>query len=311
MAVTGDPTQIDLPNPGDSGLAHAVGLLEGVKGIGITRFTAEDVVRHPLVERIVRAYDADAARAGPVIDMGRGIRPDGASRTRSPTTREAANAAICGRSGRRPSSPDRRRHRPRPEPRFRHRTSRQPSPSQPPNRSHLGDVALAFGVCAREADEQGKPLGHHLQHLVVHGVLHLLGYDHIAMMKPRPWKARRAVLAGLGVLTPMQPAKRQTDPDPVVRPNSEGDGPPRLGLVRLLPPHRRTRRRRGQAQPPDRRRSPAPRSVAAHRRRDEAAGRHPRIEDLRLRRGGRAVRRGRAQPHAGHKGSSTPGGRRP
>jgi phosphate starvation-inducible PhoH-like protein len=64
MVVTGDPTQIDLVNPRDSGLAHAVGLLEGVKGIGIVRFSAEDVVRHPLVERIVRAYDADAAKRG-------------------------------------------------------------------------------------------------------------------------------------------------------------------------------------------------------------------------------------------------------
>jgi probable rRNA maturation factor len=42
----------------------------------------------------------------------------------------------------------------------------------------LGDIALAHGVCAREADEQGKPLADHLRHLVVHGVLHLLGYDH-------------------------------------------------------------------------------------------------------------------------------------
>jgi phosphate starvation-inducible PhoH-like protein len=64
MVVTGDPSQIDLVNPSDSGLAHAVRLLEGVKGIGITRFTSQDVVRHPLVERIVRAYDADAARTG-------------------------------------------------------------------------------------------------------------------------------------------------------------------------------------------------------------------------------------------------------
>ncbi len=63
MVVTGDPTQIDLVNLRDSGLAHAVGLLEGVKGIAVTRFSAEDVVRHPLVERIVRAYDADAAKA--------------------------------------------------------------------------------------------------------------------------------------------------------------------------------------------------------------------------------------------------------
>ena len=63
MAVTGDPSQIDLVNPRDSGLAHAVSILEGVKGIGVIRFAAEDVVRHPLVERIVRAYDADAAKS--------------------------------------------------------------------------------------------------------------------------------------------------------------------------------------------------------------------------------------------------------
>ena len=62
MAVTGDPSQVDLMNASDSGLQHAVGILEGVKGVGVTRFTAEDVVRHPIVERIVKAYDADAAR---------------------------------------------------------------------------------------------------------------------------------------------------------------------------------------------------------------------------------------------------------
>jgi len=67
MAITGDPTQIDLLNPGDSGLAHAVGLLDGVKGIAVVRFSAEDVVRHPLVERIVRAYDADAAKRGRTV----------------------------------------------------------------------------------------------------------------------------------------------------------------------------------------------------------------------------------------------------
>jgi phosphate starvation-inducible PhoH-like protein len=67
MAITGDPTQIDLVNPNDSGLAHAVGLLDGVTGIGVVRFAAEDVVRHPLVERIVRAYEADAAKRGRAI----------------------------------------------------------------------------------------------------------------------------------------------------------------------------------------------------------------------------------------------------
>ncbi len=61
MAVTGDPGQVDLPNPHDSGLAHAVRILEGVSGVAVSRFEASDVVRHPLVERIVKAYDADAA----------------------------------------------------------------------------------------------------------------------------------------------------------------------------------------------------------------------------------------------------------
>jgi phosphate starvation-inducible PhoH-like protein len=60
MAVTGDPSQIDLVNPRDSGLSHAIGILEGVKGVAVARFEAADVVRHPLVERIVRAYDAES-----------------------------------------------------------------------------------------------------------------------------------------------------------------------------------------------------------------------------------------------------------
>lgn len=43
----------------------------------------------------------------------------------------------------------------------------------------LGDIAIAYGTCAREAEEQGKSLADHTTHLIVHGVLHLLGYDHI------------------------------------------------------------------------------------------------------------------------------------
>lgn len=62
MAVTGDPSQIDLLNPRDSGLAHAVSILEGVEGVSVARFSNADIVRHPLVGRIVAAYDADSQR---------------------------------------------------------------------------------------------------------------------------------------------------------------------------------------------------------------------------------------------------------
>ena len=77
MAVTGDPSQVDLVNSFDSGLSHAVGILEGVKGVGVARFAAEDVVRHPLVERIVKAYDADAARHAGLAPQGDGGRSRG------------------------------------------------------------------------------------------------------------------------------------------------------------------------------------------------------------------------------------------
>ena len=57
MVITGDLSQIDLPPNTRSGLADALDTLEGVSGIGVTRFTNQDVVRHPLVARIVEAYD--------------------------------------------------------------------------------------------------------------------------------------------------------------------------------------------------------------------------------------------------------------
>ncbi len=60
MVVTGDRTQVDLPRGQASGLADAERLLKGVSGISFSYFTARDVVRHPLVARIIEAYDADA-----------------------------------------------------------------------------------------------------------------------------------------------------------------------------------------------------------------------------------------------------------
>jgi len=57
MVICGDPHQVDLPDPSKSGLADAVNKLEGVKSIATVRFTSADVVRHPLVGRIVEAYE--------------------------------------------------------------------------------------------------------------------------------------------------------------------------------------------------------------------------------------------------------------
>jgi phosphate starvation-inducible PhoH-like protein len=61
MVICGDPKQVDLPAPATSGLADAVARLEGIEGINVSRFTAADVVRHPIVGRIVEAYEGPGA----------------------------------------------------------------------------------------------------------------------------------------------------------------------------------------------------------------------------------------------------------
>lgn len=62
--VTGDITQVDLPNSKQSGLRTVIDILRGVRGIAFTMFTSRDVVRHPLVQRIVQAYEASAPDNG-------------------------------------------------------------------------------------------------------------------------------------------------------------------------------------------------------------------------------------------------------
>lgn len=77
------------------------------------------------------------------------------------------------------------------------------APLPPEGDPELGDIALAFETCEREAAGQGKPMHQHVLHLVVHGVLHLLGYDHLRegdgdLME----SVEIAILAQLGVPNP-------------------------------------------------------------------------------------------------------------
>jgi probable rRNA maturation factor len=80
----------------------------------------------------------------------------------------------------------------------------------------LGDVVLAFETVAREAAEQGKPFTDHIRHMIVHGVLHLLGYDHrtraeAAIMEP----LETSILAELGVPNPYRDTMWLIEPEAV------------------------------------------------------------------------------------------------
>ncbi len=79
----------------------------------------------------------------------------------------------------------------------------RPGPEGMPE--ELGDIAIAWGTCEREATEQGKDMRDHVTHLMVHGVLHLLGYDHVrdgdaALMEG----AEARILAGMGIANPYE-----------------------------------------------------------------------------------------------------------
>ncbi|MDM7933721.1 rRNA maturation RNase YbeY [Tabrizicola sp.] len=78
-----------------------------------------------------------------------------------------------------------------------------PIPGAPEDPVSLGDIAIAWETCTREAEEQGKPLADHVTHLVVHAVLHLLGYDHVEDEDAALMEAIEVrILASLGVSDP-------------------------------------------------------------------------------------------------------------
>ena len=81
----------------------------------------------------------------------------------------------------------------------------RPDPGAPGMPEELGDVAIAWETCEREAAEQGKPMRDHVTHLLVHGTLHLLGYDHV---RPRDADLMEAaevrILAQMGLANPYE-----------------------------------------------------------------------------------------------------------
>ncbi len=87
----------------------------------------------------------------------------------------------------------------------------------------LGDVVLALETIAAEAQAQGKPLADHLAHLVVHGVLHLLGYDHETQGQARSMERLEIeILAGLGIADPyhLPPARLSAGHHMTAKPKS-------------------------------------------------------------------------------------------
>lgn len=78
-----------------------------------------------------------------------------------------------------------------------------PEPGTADEPEPLGDIAIAWETCTREAQEQGKPMADHVSHLLVHGILHLLGYDHIDEEDAELMEAiETRILADMGIADP-------------------------------------------------------------------------------------------------------------
>ena len=228
--VTGDITQVDLPSAKQSGLRTVIDILRGVRGIAFTLFTSRDVVRHPLVQRIVQAYEAHTP--GRQLSRDGGPRADSAARRGSRGFRAARNS----RAGPRRRWPDGRRGEERGAERRRPRrgvckrcrsgwwarraaavstrvTGTRTGPpmcclsaarAPPDGRRDLGELVICAPVVAREARMQGKPAESHWAHMTVHGVLHLLGFDHERPGEARAMEALEVqILDKLGFPTPM------------------------------------------------------------------------------------------------------------
>ena len=240
MVVCGDPNQVDLPTGTVSGLADAAVRLGNVPEIGFTYFSADDVVRDPLVGRIVKAYANRSASAPPLLRQAavRGVEidvtvdaagwEDGLADPEN-VVRIAAEAALASDAAAGVQagtvtimlSDDETlaglnaqfRGIDKPTNVLAFEGGDLDVPAETPGR-HLGDIAVAYETVRREAQEQHKTLKEHLSHMIVHGVLHLLGYDHQDDADRQQMESiERTVLARLGVPDPYDPAEPSpTDP---------------------------------------------------------------------------------------------------
>ena len=83
--------------------------------------------------------------------------------------------------------------------------ARPEPPSDPEGSVELGDIAISFDTCQREAEQQRKPMADHVVHLLVHATLHLIGYDHeIDADAETMEQSERSILAHLGIPDPYQ-----------------------------------------------------------------------------------------------------------
>ncbi len=217
MAVTGDPTQIDLVNPRDSGLAHAVGILEGVRASPwpASRTPTSCATRWSgASSRLTTPTRRNAAGEphGPANPGRRRGRGSGLDRRRSPTPanwlalrphaplwrarRSAWSVLLAGDEAVRELNAPVSRQGDGDQRAF---VPGRRQPREPPGRHRPGLWRLRRARPRRRASR----LADHLRHLVVHGVLHLLGYDHADDRQAERMEAlERDLLAGLGVSDP-------------------------------------------------------------------------------------------------------------
>ncbi len=212
IVVTGDVSQIDLPR-GESGLVQVRSVLEGIDDIAFCDLSGKDVVRHSLVATIVAAYERAAGKAGSPhgnphhLRTSRG-RPRLPSHSRPGPVRARARGEahqhgglhqLCGRYGHGRAE--------RALPRYGRAATDVLSfecdniddditaadgPSCPVY--ELGDIIVAPDVAARQSTEFGNSFEQEVSLLIVHGLLHLCGYDHIVDEEAEVMEAREREL---------------------------------------------------------------------------------------------------------------------